>query len=1588
MLRPVAISMLFLAMVILGTVGISRMPVELQPSFEGNTIFVSFARPGSTPEVVEREILLPLLSRVSGLGGVIDSYASISGSSGSLTLNFHPLTRMKIRKREVEDIASVLLRQQDHGAASIFVNSYSADAGSRPVMRLLVTSEGLHANAIYDLASDRVEPRLASVPGVARAQLEGGGGRQVNIYVDPDDAVALGVSLGDIRGAIASSLGQVRSVGTLDSGNGRTSVMVDGQVDSINHIRKTRLDPTRGVKVADISTIELGYAIGETRLRYNGNSAVGLRIFQEPGSNLVQVGNAVSKRIEEIRDEIKNLNLDLTIIENQADDLHQEIARVYMLGFIGLAIALVVLFLFLRRWRAVLVVGISVPVSVTFALAGLYLMGQSVNLYTLMGLSMAIGLLVDNSVVVYESILRGIERGLNAVQATRVGLRKTVRAIVAASITTAIVFVPVFIVGLEDPYLQTMIETFATAVVLPVFASMVVAVGLVPLLAHTLAAPAAFKRIQQRRKLRELRGGFRAPDPAKILLTGFAAKAIRHPASWIAATIVLVVVTLVVTLAFNLVATGELAREAAQADRTSVSIQVHDDKRAELDQIEQHIQVIEEILLGTPGVESIQSRVSVQQVSLDIAFVPIEDRPEDFRASEFRSMVNSIIQEKTMTDVFDIVDIYGGFNYGGGWGSQGYYGGSWFRGTPKEVIVSGPDPKLLYDVAQDISARLREHPRVQSTQVPVRWSSPELWIEPNRRALNAFGLTLQQAMSFVDLSGRDVSGTQINFPLSNGREIPIRIELESARERNVALRELREMHVQTPNGALPVSALASFRQGTPPATISYKNGRREMPVNYSLDDDVPDSGPERVAIEESVKEFIREIPIPAGYVVDTPSEAEQFSFVRKLVLPVLGLLFLVLAFTFESLAVPVLIFLAIPLVIVGSMWGLVITGTPLAFMAVLGFFVLAGLSINPSILLLDRMQQFSRAGFTRGSAAFAAVLERTRPVLMTTATTVAALFPLAITTGRENELWPPFAIVVMGGLVSSAILTLIIIPVGYVFLKRLDETFGRLGAWLMIAWMTLTIGTVFVLVEFAGLEAFFWQIVCSVLIGGFYLGLIVLIFRRVELPEPEARDGPPKLVVTYLRKIYGLPGAIRRALNSRKEFVAKVLEAKGTIFTRSETLERTMVLIILAGGFSAIGWINNASGWKLMFWLLASAFLSLICVEVRKFRGHVTPEGVHVRGGLEGFFKIFLPWIAVLTFCYLEIINPVYLNDEPARSNWFWPIFLGSLLLFGQLVRRNALQQSTGKIGARVTRGFLKYPRTWYRRMTLKLGGLDLPGKEIYALSSVSFTATKGMIGILGPNGAGKTTLLRQLAGILDPTRGNVRYGGVSLAPIRNVLARWVGYLPQDAGLPRNLSSREYLAYYAALYEIPPEERSERVRTLLKEVGLDDKIDEKIGSLSGGMRQRVAVARTLLRLPSIIIVDEPTVGLDPRERIRFRNLLSRLAASRIVLFSTHVVEDVAISCDRVLVIAKSRLRFDGSPTDLAQQATDKVWEVELEPGAGFELPTGATLAEESPTPSGGKLQRIVAAVSPSDAAKSIGPRPEDGYLWLLAQAET
>ena len=229
-------------------------------------------------------------------------------------------------------------------------------------------------------------------------------------------------------------------------------------------------------------------------------------------------------------------------------------------------------------------------------------------------------------------------------------------------------------------------------------------------------------------------------------------------------------------------------------------------------------------------------------------------------------------------------------------------------------------------------------------------------------------------------------------------------------------------------------------------------------------------------------------------------------------------------------------------------------------------------------------------------------------------------------------------------------------------------------------------------------------------------------------------------------------------------------------------------------------------------------------------------------------------------------------------------VVLAVLTLLVQLGRRTAQGAAAKRASDRDDGGLVARVRGAWRQLCLAVFGLDLPREQVEALATTSFAAKQGMIGILGPNGAGKTTLLRLLAAVLDPTAGAVHYSGRLKRRVGDYVSRWVGYLPQEFGLPDHLTAQEYLDYFALLYEVGNvRERRERVDTLLAEVGLGERKHEKIGGYSGGMRQRVAVARTLLRQPPIIIVDEPTVGLDPRERIRFRNLLAKLAEGRVVL---------------------------------------------------------------------------------------------------------
>jgi multidrug efflux pump subunit AcrB/ABC-type multidrug transport system ATPase subunit len=1573
--RPVATAMFFLGIFLLGAVAWQRIPVELLPAVSGEELFVRFNRPGSEPDVVEREILLPIEARVRELSGVEETFAEVRGSRGSFQVRFASGTDLKVRELELRRVASELVRTQPRGT-SIEVDSRDLEAMSRFVMFVQVI--GMEdRNSLLDFINEQITPRLASVAGVSQVRAGGGAPREMTVRIDPDRCAALGVAPAQVTAALARTVRRLAFLGGAEDEAGRTAVVLDGRPRGVVSLAETRIVPNRPVLLRHVADVDFGTGREEMLFRINSEPTVAMVIFQEEDANLIRLGRALRAKMDELREEFSPYGLDFIINIDSAEMVEDQLNRLKKLAVSGFLIALAVLFLFLRQWRAVAVVAVAVPASLLTALALLLVFGQSINLITLFGLAVGIGMLVDNSIVVYEATQRRLEHGASPDVAAEDGVRRTVRAILAASLTTCIVYLPIAFVDFESAIARALLEVLALSILLPLAASVLVAVGLVPLLAQRLAAPAALARLMKIRDRRRLQGGVLPPYRPRELFGGFLMVALRRPGGWVTGVIAAVLITLFFAIPW--VAIGTITREPEEAVEIRFSVDIETGET--LESATGAFERLELAVMALDGVRMVESVVTETGGTLTVHLLPKEDRPEEVDAGRIRKTVRAEAGGLRGVEVDTERTGFGGGGRRGGASSLA----AMFGQAPAEVVLSGPESRELKALAQEIEEQLESIPEISGAWRGERSGQDELRVTPDERALAAFGLTADQVLPALNVVRREGVMMQTGFTMYDGREVPMTVRREED-SLGLAGEDLRNLRLAMPMGVVSLGSMASVSKMPPPPTIVHHNGRREVSVYYRFGSSAPSTGPARQALEEEVREAIQAVHRTPGYTLEAPQAAESFGWFKKIILPVLLLLFAILAVAFESLTLPLLVMLALPLTVLGATWALVFSGTPVDWMATVGVLSLIGVTVNPAILLVDRMQTRAwRGGRPPGAAALAAVRERTRPVLMTAATTVAGLWPLALVTGQDNEIWPPFATVMMGGLITSTLLTLMVIPVGFVFLHRLDRLFGRIGPWIVIAWGAATTAIMWPLIAQDVISSLTWRTVATILVAALLLGLAVLIFRRPESPQPDCSEGPPEVVVRYLHKIYGRPGPIGRAWRATDRFVEKVRKRGGLAFDPRQARDRILPLLLLMAGTLYLAFALQTVFWRLVFLFLSAGLVSTLLKAVRRVRGVVDELGRVKPGGPEGAAAVMAPWAALscagLSFYFLP-----WLAEERTRLPLWLVITLALFVPVVQLGRRTAVRIASGDIAERLSDGWLRRSRTLWRRLCRRLFGLDLPREQVHALANVRFTARRGMVGILGPNGAGKTTLLRNLAGILDPSVGSISLGGVQLKRLKRYLARWVGYLPQDFGLPGNLTAREYLDYYALHYEIrPPLERQARVQRLLQEVGLAERADEKIGGFSGGMRQRVAVARTLLRLPPVIIVDEPTVGLDPRERIRFRNLLARLAEGRVVLFSTHVVEDVEVACERVIVFSRGRIVFDGEPARLADEARGRVWIAHLREGE-VDLPEEALVVDQ--IPAGETVRtRILFDNPPCKGAEPAVPSLEDGYLWLVRDVE-
>ena len=906
----------------------------------------------------------------------------------------------------------------------------------------------------------------------------------------------------------------------------------------------------------------------------------------------------------------------------------------------------------------------------------------------------------------------------------------------------------------------------------------------------------------------------------------------------------------------------------------------------------------------------------------------------------------------------------------GGGSARRASGGFNLSGVPQteQAVIRGHDFSVLQMLADDLAFRLEELEGVvepSSVRPDVERSAPELQVIPDEAMMFDRQLNIQNVLSNIGDSRPDGFQTSVPFLMASGLEVSIDVRtVEDPKTDGPSLQEFRAMPIVTPNGHyVPLDEVAHVRTDQGRSMILRTDQSRRAMVAYQFTTEVLDSQPALEEARKIVRAVTQEMVLPDEYSIELVEAEEENIYYWMMGIAAL-LIYMILASLFESLSAPVIILCTIPTAIVGSCWALIFSGTGLTQqegpMALLGFIVLLGIAVNNGIMLIDAINTMrTERGFRKERAVLVAGRSRVRPILMTSATTLLGVLPLALTFGGDYEIWPPFAITVFGGLTVSMVSTLIFIPVVYMGLDQVKGWLGQIGKVGIVVGSVITLGCLFLI------DDYYHSLLitsASILPIWFVVLFFFWIGLRIQRARDAARNRLAKVSTIQLRnltKIYGAPGKFRTEWLRFQRREDRLID--GFSHDKKQIYDSFWWKLPLVGLFLYLHFYFDNGVWIYLLGLVSIVLLN-----------QLTKDAFALLGSRSVWFtklaNVFLPF-AFMFYIHIRL----QLVSITIATFVFYCLF--------HLLKFLANRVRLGKVDLEHLEGRLKSVKGIVYRGAASVPVIGVPKPEFRALSGVDLEIQQGMFGLLGPNGAGKTTMMRIICQVLQPSYGSVVVNGQNM--LRQSDPRGIiGYLPQHFGLYNHMTAFNYLEYRALLEGFQDGRlRRNRVSECLEQVNLTDRKDDLIGSFSGGMKQRVGIAQTLLHLPQIIVVDEPTAGLDPLERIRFRNLLARFSQDHIVIFSTHIVEDISGSCNKLGVLNRGKVVYTGTPKDMLDLAVGHVWDVIVDEGAFEKLEKDVEMITHVRTPNGIQA-RFLSDRSVANAMPAA-PNLEDAYLYLL-----
>jgi hydrophobic/amphiphilic exporter-1 (mainly G- bacteria), HAE1 family len=1033
-----------------GVFAATQVQQDLLPDISIPAVIVITPQPGASPQIVDSQVTVPMVNALQGVSGADTVQSTSSQGSSLVVVTFKDGVDLKTAQQDVNTAVSRARPLLPAQTPASTVQTFTTN--SLPILEYAVSSDG----SLGDLAGllrAQALPKLKGLAGVSSVVITGAPTDEVDVTLDPAKLAAHGLSAAEVSAALQQAT-LVQSVGSLKEGSATIPLQISGSLTSLDQISNLTVTPAGGISsgsaagspsssspagaggsgsasastpsaaaaaaagssstsgataargapatIGQLGTVQIVSVPADTITRTNGKPTIGLQVTKGPNANTVKVADEVKQALPGIESAIGH-GIRVAAVQDQATPITQAIADILREGVLGAVFAILVIFVFLRGVRATLVAAVSIPLSLLVALIVLWWQGITLNILTLGGMMVAIGRVVDDSIVVLENISRHVSEGERPLVAAYTGAKEITTAVASSTLTTVGVFLPIaFLTGIAGSFFRP----FALTVVVALAASLVVAVTVVPLLASRLLPAVSGAGLRPRPSWMQ-----RVYVPVIRWATGHRLIALGLAALMFAASM-----ALIPRLRVNLL---------DQSASPDFPIAVTMPDNSTLVQTDAETQKVEGLIKGVPGITSYQATVG----GLADPFAPPGTVPANPTQAQVLVLVENGKYDSALNGVKTAMHGYQGPAKVAVGQAQNSSNAS---SSQMQVDVRAGDPGTLQKANDAVLAALSNVNGITGLKSNLVASKPQYQLVPTDK-LGSSGLTIQQVALIVAQEVNGQVATQANLPEGS---MSVRVQLPPGTADTADA--LGRTPIPTATRVVPLSTLATIQLVSGPQSVNRVNGDRDATITGSI------TGNNTSAVQADVNSALKNASLPAGASTSTGGVFAQLSTVLTqfvvALLVAIGLVYLILVATFRSLLKPLILLVSIPFAATGAIVALVVTNTSLSLPGLIGILMLTGIVVTNAIVLLDLVEQYRDRGLGIQDALIEGGRHRLRPILMTAFATMLALAPLAVTGGGGGVggafISRPLAIVVIGGLFTSTLLTLVLVPVLYSLTAR------------------------------------------------------------------------------------------------------------------------------------------------------------------------------------------------------------------------------------------------------------------------------------------------------------------------------------------------------------------------------------------------------------------------------------------------------------------------------------------------------------------------------------------------------------------------